>query len=154
MYSDFFTKWVSSGCFKCHGGKALRMEKALHRPVYTRILIRVHQKKKKKKKKKGPVFFWKDGVFSFLFHFILFLVKNNLKMPTQLPEKWWTLLFCNRNTSLTLNCPRIQGQDYTKRNTETDTTEVRGRETYTCSTKNSELGIFQTGQNVSSTNVT
>ena len=66
----FFYK-MSSGCFKCHGGKALRMEKALHRPVYTRILIRVH----KKKKKKGPVFFWKDGVFSFLFHFILFLVK-------------------------------------------------------------------------------
>ena len=50
--------------------------------------------------------------------------------------------------------PKNSCQDYTKRNTETDTTAVRGRETYTCSTKNSELGIFQAGQNVSSTNVT
>ena len=56
------------------------------------------------------------------------------------------LAFCNGNTSLVLNYPRILCWDYTTRNTETDTTAARGCETYRCTTENPELGIFQTGK--------
>ena len=41
------------------------------------------------------------------------------------------LILCSENTSLALNCPRIQCWDYTKHKTETDTTAVRGCKTYT-----------------------
>ena len=87
-------------------------------------------------------------VFSFLFRFILFSgKKKNLKIASkQLPEKWQTLVLCSGNTSLTLNCPRIQCQDHTKCNTETDTTAVRGCETYKCAPENPEQGMLQTGK--------
>ena len=42
--------------------------------------------------------------------------------------------------------PRIQCRCYTKRNTETDTTAARGRETYAWATENQELDIFWTGK--------
>ena len=42
--------------------------------------------------------------------------------------------------SLTLNRLRIQ------RNTETNTTAAKSHETYTCATKNPEMGIFQNGK--------
>ena len=67
------------------------------------------------------------------------------------------LVLCSWNTSLTLNCPRTQCWDYTKRNTETDTTAQRRtylwhrltsvhRLAYLCATENPELGIFQNGK--------
>ena len=112
------------------------------RPVYIQIQMSGHFK--------NIVvffFFWKVRVFSFLFRFVLFSGKKNLKIaPRQLPEKWQTLVLCNGNTSLTFNCPRIQCQDYTKCNTETDVTAVRGRETYKCAPENPEQDILQTGK--------
>ena len=81
---------------------------------------------------------------SFLFHFVL--SENDLKtISIQLPEKWQMLILCIRNTSLTLNCLRIQCWDYTKRNTETNTTAVRGCDIDTCTMENPELGMFRTG---------
>ena len=56
------------------------------------------------------------------------------------------LILCSRNTSLTLNCSRIQCRDYTKRNTETDTTAVRGCKTDTCANKDPDLVILWTGK--------
>ena len=50
------------------------------------------------------------------------------------------------NTSLALNCLRIQCRDYTKLNTETNTMAVRGCKTYTCATQTPELGISQAGK--------
>ena len=41
---------------------------------------------------------------------------------------------------------RIQCQDYTKHNTETNTMAASGFEIYTCSTENTELGILWTGK--------
>ena len=86
------------------------------------------------------------SITSFLFHFVL--SENNRKViSTGLPEKWRMLAFCcHGNTSLILNCLRILCRDYAKRNAETDTTAARGCETYTCTTQNPELGIFQTGK--------
>ena len=85
------------------------------------------------------------SISSFPFHFLL--SENNLKIiSTWLPEKWQMLVLCSRNTSLALNCQRIQCWDYTKLNTETNTTAVRGHKTYTCATENAELGIFWTGE--------
>ena len=48
------------------------------------------------------------------------------------------LVHCSGNTSLALNCSRIQCQDYIKRNTETKTMAARGRETCTCATENED----------------
>ena len=81
---------------------------------------------------------------SVLFHFILFSVKK--KSSTWPPQKLQTLILCSGNTSLALNCPKIQCRDYAKHNTETDTTAVRGHKTYTCANENPEPGIFQTGK--------
>ena len=67
-----------------------------------------------------------------LFHFILFPMKI---ISTWLPKKRQTLIPCSRNVSLTLNCLRIQCQDYTKCNTETNTMAARGHKTYTCHRK-------------------
>ena len=39
-----------------------------------------------------------------------------------------------------------QCRDYTKRNTDTNTTEVRGHKIYTCATKKTELDIFWYGK--------
>ena len=84
------------------------------------------------------------SVRSFLFHFVL--SENNLKtISIQIPEKWRMLILCSRNTSLALNCLRIQCWDYTKCNTETNTTAARGCDTDTCTTENPELGMFRTG---------
>ena len=46
------------------------------------------------------------------------------------------LVLCSGNASLALNCLRIQLRDYTKCNTETDITAVRGHKTYLWATKN------------------
>ena len=54
--------------------------------------------------------------------------ENNFRKAS---TKWWTLVLCNRNTSLTLNCQRIQCWDYIKRNTQTDAMTARGRGTST-----------------------
>ena len=92
-----------------------------------------------------PHYFGTFPISSFPFHFVL--SENNLKVIlTQLPEKWWTLVLCSRNTSLTLRCPRIQSWDYTTHGTQTNITAGRGRKTYTCTTENPELGILQTGK--------
>ena len=48
------------------------------------------------------------------------------------------------NTSLALNDPNIQCQDYTTRNTETNTMASRGCKNYACATEKTELGLFQT----------
>ena len=81
----------------------------------------------------------------FLFHFVL--SENNLKtISTGLLEKWQTLVPCSTNTSLTLNCLRIQCQDNRKLNKETNTAAARGHKTYTCTIKNPELDIFWTGK--------
>ena len=45
------------------------------------------------------------------------------------------LILGSKNTSFALKCTRIQCWDYTKHNTETDTTAVRGHQIYTCATK-------------------
>ena len=82
---------------------------------------------------------------SLLFHSILFSVKKK-KSSTWPPQKLQTLILCSGNTSLTLNCPKIQCRDYAKHNTETDTTVMRGHKTYTCANENPEPGIFQTGK--------
>ena len=58
-------------------------------------------------------------------------------------KKWQMLVLCSRNTRL-----RIQCQDYTKHNTETNTMAARGCETYTCATENTELGILWTGKQI------
>ena len=85
------------------------------------------------------------SISSFPLHFLL--SENNLKIiSTWLPEKWQMLVFCSTNTNLALNCRRIQCWDYTKLNTETNTTTVRGHKPYTCDTENAELGIFRTGK--------
>ena len=60
---------------------------------------------------------------SVLFHVILLLVKI---ISTWLPRKWQTLVLCSRNTSLAFNCQRIECQDCTKCNKETDTSAERG----------------------------
>ena len=78
--------------------------------------------------------------------FILFCENIPHKMSTWLPEKWQTLVLCNGNTSLTLNCLRIQCPDYTKCSTETGTRADRGHDTYTYATENPKLGLFQTGK--------
>jgi len=91
--------------------------------------------------KKNCSTFPKARVFSFLLHFVF--SENNLKInSTQLPENV-NACECSRNTSLALNCLKIQHQDYTKRNTETD---IRCRETYAYATKKPQLGIFWTGK--------
>ena len=54
--------------------------------------------------------------------------------------------FDGEHTSLVFNCLRIQCRDYTKHNTETDTTAPRGHTAYTCATENPELGILLTGK--------
>ena len=82
-----------------------------------------------------PHCFGTFSISSFLSDFVL--SENNLKtILTRLPEKWWMLILCNRNTSPALNCQRIQCQDYTKHNTETDTMALKGCKNYTCTTKN------------------
>ena len=93
----------------------------------------------------SPCCFGTFSISSFLFHFVL---SENIphKMSTLLPEKWQTLVLCNGNTSLALNCLRIQCPDYTKCNTKTGTRAVRGHDTYTYATENPELGLFQTGK--------
>ena len=110
------------------------------RPVYTQTKIRVH------------CFFFiavfstkvKSVFISFPFHFVF--NEHNLKIiPTWLPEKWQILRHCSGNTSLTSNC-LIQYRDYTKHNTETDTTAPRGCKTYTYATENPKLDIFRTGK--------
>ena len=51
------------------------------------------------------------------------------------------LVLCSGNTS-----PDNSVKTTQKGNTETNTTAVRGHETYTCATENPELGIFWTGK--------
>ena len=112
-----------------------------NRPVYIQIQMRGHFKNI------VVFFFFKSEYFHFFSVSFCSQEKKNLKIASkQLPEKWQTLVLCSGNTSLTLNCPRIQCQDYTKCNTETDTTAVRGCETYKCAPENPEQGMLQTGK--------
>ena len=130
-------------CLVNHCGHT-RVTTKTNTPVFTQIQIRVH-------------FFFPffNCSVCFLekfeyFHFfsVSFCSQWKLKNPltTLLPEKWWTLVLCNENTSFTLNCPRNHCWDYTKHNTETDTMAARSHETYTNGTENPELDIFRTGK--------
>ena len=85
----------------------------------------VHLKKEKKEEYLIILFFYR--VFSFFPHFLLFSVKI---ISAWHVEKWWMLILCSRNASLTLNCPKIQCWDYTKHKTETDTRAAKGHESY------------------------
>ena len=60
--------------------------------------------------------------------------KWSIIISTKLPEEWQTLVLGSRNTSITLNCQRIQCWDYTKCNTQNDTMSARCGETHTCAT--------------------
>lgn len=66
-------------------------------------------------------------------------------ISTWLPEKRWMLTPCGRGTCLTLNCPKIQCQDYIKHSTNTNTIAARLMH---APPENSELGILQTGNQI------
>ena len=93
-----------------------------------------------------PHCFGTFSISSFPFHFVLSEKKKKKKSSTWPPQKLQTLILCSGNTSLALNCPKIQCRDYAKHNTETDTTAVRGHKTYICANENPEPGVFQTGK--------
>ena len=73
-----------------------------------------------------PSLLWHFYISSFLFQFVL--SENNFKKASR---KWWTLVLCSGNTSLTLNCQRIQCCDYIKHITQTNTMAARGHGTST-----------------------
>ena len=111
-------------------------------PVYTQIQIT------------EPPFFFnvvfclyrkvKSIYISFPFHLVLSETNQKI-ISTQLSEKWqMQMTISSGNTSLALNDPKIQCQDYTTRNTETNTMASRGCKNYACATEKTELGLFQT----------
>ena len=57
--------------------------------------------------------------------------KWSIIISTKLPEEWQTLVLGSRNTSITLNCQRIQCWDYMKCTTQNDTTSARCGEIHT-----------------------
>ena len=80
-----------------------------------------------------PRCFGTFSISSFPFHF---LNENNLKIvSTWLPEKWPRFILCSGNTSLTLNCLRIQCHNYTKHDTETDTGCKKSQHLHMCHRK-------------------
>ena len=76
------------------------------------------------------------------------VLSHFIRMSALFSEKWWMLVLCSRNTSLVLNCPRIQCRDYMKCNAETNTMAAshKTQNVETCATKNPDLSIFWNGK--------
>ena len=85
----------------------------------------------------SPLFFFSFNLENSIFiSFPFVFSENNLKIAsTQLPEKNGKCSYYAEE----IQALRIQGQDYTKSITETDTTAVRSHKTYTGAIENPDL---------------